>query len=164
VELSAIGDTMIIFNRDPIADRAEAGQDSRELAIGPDKFPNYRRLVDGLSQLPDSMRLIIDRVRLLELISSDQTTMVVLEPDPETDSVLVRRAHDPGARRLPAVCAGDVHRVAFNPGLPAPALQGSVGPDVLIDAAADHAAVIRSADQGSFTTLVMPVRVADERD
>ncbi|MGW0916640.1 hypothetical protein ACWD1Z_33680, partial [Streptomyces sp. NPDC002784] len=40
----------------------------------------------------------------------------------------------------------------------APALEASVGPDVLLEiSAADRPVVVRSADQGSFTTLVMPV-------
>ncbi|MBO0811817.1 MAG: MerR family transcriptional regulator [Microlunatus sp.] len=158
VELSAVGETMIISDRDP---DGEPGQDHRELDITPDHFPDYRHLVDGLAELPGGMRLIIDRIRLLELISADQTTAVVIEPAAASDSVLIRRLHDPEARRLPAVCSGDLHRIGFNPGLLASALQSSVGPDVLIDAATDHAAVIRSADQGSFTTLVMPVRLSD---
>jgi len=151
-------------NRDQSADlTCSAGPDCRELAIGVDRFPDYRRLVDGFSEAADGVRLIIDRVRLLQLISGDQTPTVILDLDRETDSVLIRRVHDPEIRRLPAVCSGDLRRVAFNPGLLASALQSSVGPDVLIDAAVDHAAVIRSADQGSFTTLVMPVRVSDDR-
>jgi len=72
---------------------------------------------------------------------------------------MVGRRGDHGSRRVAAVCSGDLHRVGFNPGLLASALQSSVGPDVLIEGAAGHAAVVRSADQGSFTTLVMPMRL-----
>lgn len=40
-----------------------------------------------------------------------------------------------------------------------PALEAGVGPDVLLEIAApDRPVLVRSADQGSFTTLVMPVR------
>ena len=162
VELSAVGSTMIISDREPAEVGDEPRQDYREFVIGTDHFPDYQHLVDALGDQPGGMRLIIDRVRLLELISADQTTTVVIEPDPGSDSVLVRWLHDPEARRLPAVCSGDPHRVGFNPGLLASALQSSVGPDVLVDVAQGHAAVIRSADQGSFTTLVMPVRLSGD--
>lgn len=164
VELSAVGGTMIISDRAPAGAGDEPGQDHRELGITPDSFPQYRILVDGLAELPGGMRLIIDRIRLLELISSDATATVVIEPDPTQDSVRIRRSHAPESDRLAAICSGDLHRIGFNPGLLASALQSSVGPDVLIDVAAGHAAVIRSADQGSFTTLVMPVRLADDPD
>lgn len=163
VEVSAVGETLIISDREPAGAGDEPGQEHQELTIAPDQFPDYRPLVSRLAEEPGGMRLIIDRVRLLELVSADQTSTVVLEPDPATDSVLVRRLHDSEARRLPAVGSGELHRLGFNPGLLASALQSSVGPDVLIDVAAGHAAVIRSADQGSFTTLVMPVRLSENR-
>ncbi|WP_251050271.1 hypothetical protein [Streptomyces sp. ISL-86] len=48
--------------------------------------------------------------------------------------------------------------IGFDPAVLAPALEASVGPDVLLEiSAADRPVVVRSADQGSFTTLVMPV-------
>ncbi|MFI6986285.1 MerR family transcriptional regulator [Embleya sp. NPDC050154] len=63
---------------------------------------------------------------------------------------------DAGA--LPAICAGPATRLAFDPGTLVPALDAGVGPDVLLDIAApDLPVLVRSADQGSFTTLVMPV-------
>lgn len=62
---------------------------------------------------------------------------------------------DAGA--LSAICAGPATRLAFDPGTLVPALDAGVGPDVLLDIAApDLPVLIRSADQGSFTTLVMP--------
>jgi DNA-binding transcriptional MerR regulator len=46
------------------------------------------------------------------------------------------------------------------PALLASALSASVGPDVLLDVVAPaRPVVVRSADQGTFTTLVMPVRL-----
>lgn len=162
VELSAVGQTLIISDHDHGAGDAP-GMDCRELGVGVDEFPDYRLLVDELAEQPEGMRLIMDRIELLELISADQTSTVVLDPDPHGDSILVGRRDDRPPRRMSAVCSGDLHRVGFNPGLLASALQSSVGPDVLIEGAEGHAAVIRSADQGSFTTLVMPLRLDPRR-
>ncbi|MFJ6696755.1 hypothetical protein ACIQM4_11845 [Streptomyces sp. NPDC091272] len=54
-------------------------------------------------------------------------------------------------------------RVAFDPEVLLQAIDAGVGPDVLLEiGSAVEPVVVRSADQGSFTTLVMPVR--DERD
>ncbi|MEU0844246.1 MerR family transcriptional regulator [Streptomyces sp. NPDC005962] len=59
---------------------------------------------------------------------------------------------------LPALCIGPPLRIAFEPAVLLPALEAGVGPDVLLDvASAAEPVVVRSADQGSFTTLVMPV-------
>ncbi|GAB7032233.1 MerR family transcriptional regulator [Streptomyces sp. NPDC021749] len=67
-----------------------------------------------------------------------------------------------GARqpvRLRAVLTGSALQIAFDPAVLVPALEAGVGPDVLVEiVAADRPVVVRSADQGSFTTLVMPVR------
>ncbi|QLH23765.1 MerR family transcriptional regulator [Streptomyces sp. Rer75] len=64
-----------------------------------------------------------------------------------------------GGRALPALRTGPPLRIAFDPAVLLPALEASVGPDVLLEVASDaEPVVVRSADQGSFTTLVMPVR------
>lgn len=154
VEVSAVGQTMIISAREQADDPAA---EHRELSLQSDHFPDYRHLLSGLSEGPQALRMIIDRVRLLEIIAADQTSSVIVTPD--GDDILVQWRNDPELRRVPAVCSGHRHPIAFSPKLLASALQNSVGPDVLIDHAPDHAAVIRSADQGSFTTLVMPMRL-----
>ncbi|MEU5126145.1 hypothetical protein [Streptomyces mobaraensis] len=60
---------------------------------------------------------------------------------------------------LRAVCTGPPLRVAFDPAVLLPALDAGVGPDVLLEIGSSAGpVVVRSADQGSFTTLVMPVR------
>ena len=51
-------------------------------------------------------------------------------------------------------------RIGFTAALLGAALEASVGPDVLLEICAqDRPVVVRSADQGTFTTLVMPVRL-----
>lgn len=60
--------------------------------------------------------------------------------------------------RLEAICSGPPLRIAFDPATLIPALEAGVGPDVLLEVSTTtHPVVVRSADQGSFTTLVMPV-------
>lgn len=61
--------------------------------------------------------------------------------------------------RMRAVRTGPALRIAFDPAVLVPALEAGVGPDVLLEiTSADQPVVVRSADQGSFTTWVMPVR------
>ncbi|MFJ3951530.1 MerR family transcriptional regulator [Streptomyces libani] len=61
--------------------------------------------------------------------------------------------------RMRVVRTGPGLRIAFDPAVLVPALEAGVGPDVLLEIAApDRPVLVRSADQGSFTTLVMPVR------
>ncbi|ACZ85292.1 MerR family transcriptional regulator [Streptosporangium roseum] len=62
------------------------------------------------------------------------------------------------AVRLGAICSGPPLRIAFDTATLIPALEAGVGPDVLLEVStATHPVIVRSADQGSFTTLVMPV-------
>ncbi|BDM73445.1 hypothetical protein HEK616_69320 [Streptomyces nigrescens] len=86
------------------------------------------------------------------------------EADPEAVQTLEVTG---GARqpvRLRAVLTGSALRIAFDPAVLVPALEAGVGPDVLMEiVSADRPVVVRSADQGSFTTLVMPVRGAGGR-
>jgi DNA polymerase III sliding clamp (beta) subunit (PCNA family) len=61
--------------------------------------------------------------------------------------------------KLDAIGSGSV-RVGFTASLLAAALEASVGPDVLLEICEPaRPVVVRSADQGTFTTLVMPVRL-----
>ncbi|MGW3007215.1 MerR family DNA-binding transcriptional regulator [Streptomyces sp. NPDC001219] len=61
--------------------------------------------------------------------------------------------------RMRMVHTGPGLRISFDPAVLVPALEAGVGPDVLLEITApDRPVLVRSADQGSFTTLVMPVR------
>ncbi|MYS79112.1 hypothetical protein [Embleya scabrispora] len=60
-------------------------------------------------------------------------------------------------RALPAIRAGPATRVALDPATLVPAPDAGVGPDVLLDlAVTDPPVPVRSADQGSFTTVPPP--------
>ncbi|MFI7090773.1 DNA polymerase III subunit beta family protein [Streptomyces lydicus] len=67
--------------------------------------------------------------------------------------------------RLRLIAEGSRLRIAFDPAVLLPALEAGVGPDVLLEiASVERPVVVRSADQGSFTTLVMPVRRSGTED
>jgi DNA-binding transcriptional MerR regulator len=68
------------------------------------------------------------------------------------------------AARAAEVCLGTAPTIAFDPAVLGPAVDVGVGPDVLLEVAGPaEPVVVRSADQGSFTTLVMPMKLAPQR-
>ncbi|AKU18652.1 MerR family transcriptional regulator [Luteipulveratus mongoliensis] len=138
----------------------EADGDVRVIAVVNDEFPSYQAILAGLPE-PTS-RAIVDRQRLLdEVLAAEPDEPLVLTSGP--DHLDLRVDGDRHGVRLTATCSGAPMAVAFQPALLAGALATSVGPDVLLEASAtDRPVVVRSADQGSFTTLVMPTRRADE--
>lgn len=112
-------------------------------------YPDYRALLDALE--PFTCRVVTDRSALLEaLTASRDPSYVPLHADGDTLHV--------GGVTVPAVCSRTA-RLAFDAAVLGPAVEAGVGPDVLLEITADdRPVVVRSADQGSFTTLVMPVR------
>ncbi len=111
-------------------------------------YPDYRRVLDTLA--PHTCRIVTTRTALLDALAAAGNP-VVLETGGDTVHV--------GDATVSAVCSGTA-RLAFDPAVLAPAVAAGVGPDVLLEiAAADQPTVVRSADQGSFTTLVMPVHM-----
>lgn len=76
------------------------------------------------------------------------------------DRLIVEMPDGSDAQRLPAVCTGAAIRLGSAAPLLAKALAASVGPDVLLELrGVDRPVVVRSADQGTFTTLAMPHRL-----
>ncbi|MEV4971187.1 MerR family transcriptional regulator [Streptomyces scopuliridis] len=133
-----------------------AGAASRELPVSTGRFPAYREMLSALT--PARHRLIVDRPALLDAVNGcGETPAVVLRLG--EDEVTVSLPDHSRARALPAICPGEQPpRIGFDPAVLAPALEASVGPDVLLEiATVTEPVVVRSADQGSFTTLVMPV-------
>lgn len=146
---------------------------------GPGGFPDYRLLLAGLEAVRH--RMIADRVGLRDAVAgragavSLSVGAVPGEPDdgagpahPDTSGGAMRYATGQvlevagGGRepvRMRTVHTGAGLRIAFDPAVLVPALEAGVGPDVLLEiTSADRPVVVRSADQGSFTTWVMPVR------
>jgi DNA polymerase III sliding clamp (beta) subunit (PCNA family) len=139
----------------PDGTRARSTSDSRVLVTVDDRFPAYREMLSALA--PPEYRVIVDRLALRDAINShgDARRIALSFAD---DKLTVSLPDHSSAATLPAVCHEDLpERIGFDPAVLAPALEASVGPDVLLEiSAADRPVVVRSADQGSFTTLVMP--------
>ncbi|GGX06076.1 MerR family transcriptional regulator [Streptomyces noursei] len=139
---------------------------TRAAGVGePGEFPDYRLMLTGLADARH--RVIVDRAGLRDAVADRGGAVVslafgaVLAPDAEgaTDGALEVSGGESDAVRLPAVRTGPGLRIAFDPAVLVPVLEAGVGPDVLLEiASTDQPVVVRSADQGSFTAVVMPVR------
>lgn len=129
-----------------VAQRSDGDPAELPLPSVDGEFPDYRLLLDALPAR--ECRVVTDRVALLDALAAADGTVVV-----ETAAEAVHV----GERTVPAVCSGTA-RLGFDPTVLAPAVDAGVGPDVLLEIVApDRPTIVRSADQGSFTTLVMPV-------
>lgn len=127
------------------------GGRSRPLPTATGDFPAYRDMLASLS--PPRHRVLVDRQALRDALEATSFPALLRS---RADELVV------GATALPAVCPGGL-RIAFDPLVLGPALEASVGPDVLLELdTADRPVLVRSADQGSFSTLVMPVAAPEE--
>ncbi|MFI5755008.1 hypothetical protein [Streptomyces sp. NPDC051569] len=136
--------------------RDAAGSGTRELTLSEGEFPSYREMLTALG--PPRHRLIVDWPALLDAVGrcgEAPAISLLLGPD----QAVVSRPDRSRATTLRAVGLGDLPlRIGFDPAVLAPALEAGIGPDVLLEVSAvTEPVVVRSADQGSFTTLVMPV-------
>ena len=122
--------------------------ESRALAVSDAEYPAYQQILEGLA--PPVCRVVVDRVALLEVLAGRDVVAFDIEPE-------ALRIGD--EVRLDAIGTGAV-RVGFTASMLTAALEASVGPDVLLEICEPaRPVVVRSADQGTFTTLVMPVRL-----
>jgi len=123
----------------------------RELSPVAADFPAYQAILEGLA--PPVCRVVVDRLGLLGLLAEGT---VALDIDPTALTV----TGPEGVTKLDVIGSGEAVRLGFNAGLLAAALSASVVPDALLEIVAqDRPVVVRSADQGTFTTLVMPIRL-----
>ncbi|WP_433368052.1 MerR family transcriptional regulator [Streptosporangium sp. CA-115845] len=140
----------------PDGGRAHSTSESRTVPVVDGRFPAYREMLSALA-LPEC-RVIVDRLALLAAVyNCGDTPGIALRLG--EDEVVVSLPDHSYATALPAVCQEDLPlRIGFDPAVLAPALEASVGPDVLLEiSTVTQPVVVRSADQGSFTTLVMPI-------
>ncbi|MFJ5231003.1 MerR family transcriptional regulator [Kitasatospora sp. NPDC088391] len=146
----------------PDGARARSTSESRVLATVDDLFPDYRETLSALA--PPEYRVIVDRPALCEAVNSHAGAARIALGF-AGDELTVSLADRSSAVTLPAVCHQDLpRRIGFDPAVLGPALEAGVGPDVLLEiSAVDRPVVVRSADQGSFTTLVMPVALDASR-
>ncbi|MGW6201425.1 DNA polymerase III subunit beta family protein [Kribbella sp. NPDC055110] len=124
------------------------GDESRELQAVDAEYPAYGQILDGLT--PPACRVVVDRVGLLDVLAGRDVVAF------DIDQQSLRIGDEV---KLDAIGTGSV-RIGFTASLLAAALEASVGPDVLLEICEpSRPVVVRSADQGTFTTLVMPVRL-----
>ena len=135
--------------------RAEGPTGSRVLPTKEGDYPAYRGILEGLPAA--TTRVVVAREQLRSALEgSDLPEVVAL--DLGADQVVL----DPPGTALDAVLTGRPLRVGFAPALLCAALEASVGPEVLLELSeTDRPVLLRSADQGTFTTLVMPYRLDD---
>ncbi|MFE5870327.1 MerR family transcriptional regulator [Streptomyces roseifaciens] len=146
--------------------RLHSGAHSRTLPTADETvlpFPDYRMVLDNFPT--PRHRVITDRAALRTALAEAgySDAPVILRAD-EQQLTLTPGEPDPGSHglTLPAICTGPpLRRIAFDPQVLLAAIEAGVGPDVLLEVSSpDQPVVVRSADQGSFTTLVMPVHDA----
>ncbi|HWD80626.1 MAG TPA: MerR family transcriptional regulator [Kribbella sp.] len=128
--------------------RLVRGDEVRELPTVDAEYPAYQQILEGLA--PPVCRVVVDRLQLLTALEGRE----VVAFDIDADELRIG-----DEVRLDAIGSGSA-RIGFTASLLAAALEASVGPDVLLEICEQsRPVVVRSADQGTFTTLVMPVRL-----
>ncbi|GAA4618710.1 MerR family transcriptional regulator [Saccharopolyspora hordei] len=133
--------------------RLRSDDQTRPLTTSEETFPDYRLILDDLPS-PQN-RVVTDRSALRTALLDTEGPVALRTAGDQ----LVVTDRGGAESRLPAVHSGAELTVSVRPTVLVPALEAGVGPDVLLEVAApDLPVVVRSADQGSFTTLVMPVR------
>lgn len=125
----------------------DVAHDVRILPVLDADYPDHRSLLAALD--PPRYRVLTDRVALGDALARHDSGAVVIEADRDTLRV--------GDTDLSAVCSTPLW-IAFDPNVLGPIVEAGVGPEVLLETSGPaRPLLVRSADQGSYTTLVMPV-------
>ncbi|MFD1815612.1 MerR family transcriptional regulator [Rhodococcus gannanensis] len=133
---------------------AVGGSDSRVCRLLPEPFPDHRAVFAALS--PVRTRVIAARNALVDAMSGVAGDRLLLTVTP--NSLRVSGIGMPVVE-VPSSAHGDAVTVAFEVTTLYPAITSTAGPDVMLDVATpDQPVIVRSADDGDLTTLVMPVR------
>ncbi|WP_336211690.1 DNA polymerase III subunit beta family protein [Nonomuraea sp. LPB2021202275-12-8] len=141
--------------------RLHGDSSARDLPTVDETFPGYQLMLDNLPAARH--RIVVDRTALRATIAAAGHDEPITLRTGEQQLTIASRG---SVTSVPAaICTGPAVCIAFDPGVLLSALDAGVGPDVLLEISSPfQPVVVRSADQGSFTTLVMPVRdtAADE--
>lgn len=118
------------------------------------EYPDYRPLLPAGDL---SRRVLVDRTTLGDaLLEYEDLNVVVLA----VDTGVITLAQDDQTRKKVLACEswGDPITVGFNPRFLRGVIDVAKGPDVTIEIDAEDApAVVRSATDGSYTALLMPI-------
>ncbi len=152
----AAGERRVEFTVDGESAILTRGKEQQTTSLLDLEFPDYRSLLDGVG--PSITRAIVDRTGLLDgIVERGPDTVRLTIGD---DRLLVSGSEPMSDLSLAAVCRGPSMRVGFSPKVLGATLAASVGPDVLLEFVdPNRPVIVRSADQGTFTTLAMPVRL-----
>jgi DNA-binding transcriptional MerR regulator len=122
---------------------------SANFAAVSDHYPDY----EAILARSGSSRLLVRTADLIARLDRNRE-MVVLK--------LARKATSSDGVAFPATYDGDDLTVAFNPSFLADALAAGIGPEAILQLGSPIDPVaIRSADDGTLTCLVMPIRLKD---
>ncbi|MEV0731852.1 MerR family transcriptional regulator [Polymorphospora sp. NPDC050346] len=118
-------------------------------------YPSYRVVLDDP---PEPLtRVVAPRERLLAALGDDPRARLDLLVG--NGLTITSSAHDRPSVTVPADTTGEPVAISFRFTTLHPALSASVGPDVMLQITRPHRpVVVRSADDGDFTTLAMPVK------
>lgn len=130
----------------------EVAGESVTIELVDDAFPDYEKL---LVVHDDAHPLVVDRAALLDAIETDDDAVLWFELRP---GALL--AGKDASYLLHATYDGPPLEIAMNRDYALAAIRTAVGPDVVIEATSPvHPVVFRSATDGTFVHMVMPVRV-----
>ncbi|QFZ21101.1 DNA polymerase III subunit beta family protein [Saccharothrix syringae] len=134
------------------------GSTTRECRTLPGPFPDHRLLLASLPEV--RTRVVVPRNALLRGLERQHHHRVRLDTSAPGDAVTVTSRGT--ATSVPAAVTGPAVAIEFALTTLHPAVNAAVGPDVMLDIAGPHEpVVVRSADDGDLTTLVMPVRTEE---
>jgi DNA polymerase-3 subunit beta len=128
--------------------------EGQKVRLGRDdgRFPDYEQL---LSALPVGHRAVTARRPLTEAMAAVGSSTATLAFRTRALDV----ASDVTCQSLPARWDGPPQQVTINPEFLSEALNGLIGPDVVIEVSdALRPVVLRSADSGTFSVWTMPIR------
>ena len=134
-----------------------AGDQSWKLALSDDEFPRYEHL---LTASPDAAEATLNRAQLREALESRLDVEVVrLDLTAQRLTIAVAGTRE---QNLTIDYPGDPIRFGLNPRYALDAAQYSVGPDLVLDITGpDRPMVFRSADDGSYIYMLMPITLTD---
>lgn len=120
-----------------------------------EEFPPYRQILDDLPR--PVTQVVTPRERLLSALGDDPHARFDLAVDA---GLRMWSSSSPAtAATLPADVTGEPVAISFQFATLHPAVAASLGPDVMLQITQpDLPVIVRSANDGDFTTLVMPTR------
>lgn len=144
------GPEQVALGRDGAALEARQGGTTLRAPALPIEFPGYERF---LEPVPNLSSVRTDRAVLLAMVEALEGDLVAQLSDRR-----LTLEHSTGVEPVEAAGAGIDRRVVIDAAYLTDALRHAVGPEVVIDLdEPEQPVVVRSADDGTFTTRIMPI-------